>query len=259
MNSPILYLINGEDVSFKKEEISKIEKKLFSSQTQKEFNYAVFDAKETEAQEIVKTAKILPWQTSRRLIIVRNIEYFKPTQQTALISYLKQPFPQTILILTSDKIDKRNRLYQTICKFGKVISISKSKANDVFELTAAVGKKDEKKALNILDELLREGKKAHEILGLLFWQINRIYKGKKILKQGAREKLTSELNINPAYIHNFIECTNKFSLSELKKDINLFAEADLQIKTMIVKPKMILEILIIKLCSCFLPDEIADV
>lgn len=243
-----LYLIDGQDEFLKKEELKKIENELFSSPLQRDFNRSIFDAKEVEAKEIIELTKVLPWQVSHRLIIVRNIEYFKPTQQTALVSYLKHPSCHTILVLTSGKIDKRSQFYRTICKLGKVIQISRGRVNNVFELTAAVSRKDEKKALNILDALLRQGKKVYEIIGLLFWQIDRLKKGKELLEKKGKQSLMSELRVFPSQINDFIDSVNRFSFSELKRNIGLLTEADLQIKTAITKPEMILEILVLKLC-----------
>lgn len=325
MNSPLLYLINGEDEFLKREETKKIEEELFSSPVQKDFNYTVFDAKEINAEEIVEAAKVLPWQVARRLIVVNNIEYLKSHQRDVLISYLKHPSLHTVLVLTSTKIDKREKFYQAISKAGKLINInpsswrveqwikqelrksdkeisfesifllkekvgadiqnlsqniaklvvyagerkeikredienvvSDSNLNTVFDLTAAIGRKDKKSALDILNNLFYQGKKTGEIIGMLFWQIDRIQKGKRILQQGEREKLTQDLNIPPFFIGNFIKSLNNFSFSELKKDIGLFAEADLQIKTTMTKPEMILEILVLKLCQGSLPTGISD-
>ena len=316
MAQPNLYLINGEDEFLKKEETKKIEDALFSSPTQKDFNYAVFDAREADIEEIIKLARFLPWQVSRRLIVVNNIEYLKSHQRDVLISYLKHPCPHTILVLTSTKIDRRGKFYQAVSKAGRIINIrlsswrveqwvkqefrkygkeissadssllkekvgadiqslnqniaklilytgerkeikrediedvvSKSNLNTVFDLTTAIGKKDKKSALNILNNLFYQGKKIGEIMGMLFWQINRLQKGKGILQQGGRERLTRDLNIPPFYVDDFINSTDNFSFPELKKDIGLLAEADLQIKRGLTKPEIILEILVLKLCQ----------
>ncbi len=325
MTQPNLYLINGEDEFLKKEETRKIEDGLFSSPLEKDFNCTVFDAKETNVEEIVEAAKVLPWQVSRRLIVVNNIEYLKSHQRDVLISYLKHPSAHTVLALTSTKIDKREKLYQTISKAAKVINInlspwrveqwikqelrkygkgissidssllkqkvgadiqnlsqniaklisyvgqkkeinsedienvvSDSNLNTVFDLTAAIGRKDKKSCLNILNNLFYQGKKTGEIIGMLFWQIDRIRKGKRILQQGGRERLTHDLNIPPFFVDDFIKSLNNFPFSELKKDIGLFAEADLQIKTTMTKPEMILEILVLKLCQGSSPTGISD-
>ena len=86
-------------------------------------------------------------------------------------------------------------------------------------------------------------------MGMLFWQINRLQRGKRILEHGERERLTQELNISSFYVDDFINSTDNFSFSELKKDIGLLAEADLQIKRGLTKPEIILEILVLKLCQ----------
>ncbi|MCK4859288.1 MAG: DNA polymerase III subunit delta [Candidatus Omnitrophica bacterium] len=313
--SPILYLINGEDEFLKKKEISQIEKGLFSSPLQKDFNYAVFDAKETGIEEVIKTAKILPWQVSYRLTVVHNIEFLKSPQQNILISYLLHPAPRTIFILTSVKIDKREKLYQVVPKTGKVINVgfspshieqwikqkigesgkaisfadtsflkqkagvnsqnlaqnidklisyvggrteikkediedvvSRDNLNTIFDLTAAISKKDKTDALNVLNNLFSQGKKAGEIVAMLFWQVNRLWRGKQILEQGQREKLGKELNIPPFFLKGFIDSLKNFSLTELKRNIELLAKTDLQIKTTATKTELILEILVIKLC-----------
>lgn len=313
-----IYLINGEDEFLKKQEVKKIEKSLFSTSLQRDFNYIALDAKQVEVENIVSLAKTLPWQSSHRLLIINNIEQLKHSQQDALISYLRHFPQQTILVLTSRKIDKRKKLYQTILEIGKIINthlifsqalrwineqvrkkgkkisfenisllkqrvggdsenlaqnidklisyvgeqeeitkediedvISVVGTNDIFKLTAAVSRKDKKEALIILGELLQQRKKVSEIIGLIFWQIDRIQRGKEILKQGKRGKLISELKIPPPSINDFINSANKFSFSELKRDIELLSEADEQVKTTVTKPETILEILLLKICqSC---------
>ncbi len=93
---------------------------------------------------------------------------------------------------------------------------------DVFRLADTINRKDLKSALEVLDNLMVKNIRAHEVLGLLGWQIRKVYsRDKRLLK----------------------------SRKSLKRTIELLLSTDLEIKTSGMDPRTALEITLTKLCS----------
>lgn len=127
--------------------------------------------------------------------------------------------------------------------------VGRTVADTAFELIEAIAQKRASNALSILSSLLREGKKASEITGLIGWQLRRIWRAKELLSEGnSKDKIAKELRINRHFLDKFIKQVRAFQAQKLKEDFQILLEADLDIKTGHLREKVILELLIIRLC-----------
>lgn len=119
----------------------------------------------------------------------------------------------------------------------------------IFNLTDAIGRKKVDEALRILSGLVHDGKRAPEIIGMLFWQMKRIRTAKGLLAQGvSRERLSQDLKVHSFFLKDFIAQTEKFGMDELERSFELLLKADIDTKTSRMKPEVALELLVIGLC-----------
>jgi len=138
----------------------------------------------------------------------------------------------------------------TISKEDVEQIVGSSAPRSVFEFVHALSRKDAKKALAIVKELVRTKKTIPEILGMIGWQFRRIKKAQELLKKGASGKNASiKCNIPSFYVERFIKEIKSFTAEELDRNIAYLVDTDYRIKKGYTKPRDALELLIVKICS----------
>ncbi len=126
-----------------------------------------------------------------------------------------------------------------------------SHVGTVFDLISAIRRRQINNSLKILQELSKEGKETcHGIIALLFWQLKRMGKAKKLLGQRLSPKeIGRQLNVHNFFIEQFINEVKGFSPEKFKNSFKFLLAADAEIKTGIRRPEITLELLIVRLCS----------
>ena len=97
----------------------------------RDFNLQTFHARETTPDIIIDNARTFPVFAQRRVVVVRSVDKFKPTEFEAFIPYISDPVPETCLVLIAEKIDKRKKFFQTVQKFGELIEFKKLYDNQI--------------------------------------------------------------------------------------------------------------------------------
>jgi DNA polymerase-3 subunit delta len=115
-----VYLILGDE-SFLKERIIAALVKRFLTAEGREFDFVTIYGDETSGSEIVENADSMPFISDYRIVIVRDFEMLKQSDQDALLPYLSSPSETTILIIASEKMDARTKLYKAFLEAGPVI------------------------------------------------------------------------------------------------------------------------------------------
>lgn len=92
---------------------------------ERDWNYDLLYGAETRANDIINIARQYPMMADRRVVLVR--EFQSLTDKDALVAYVKNPNPTTILILCHKhgKLDGRRTLGSEIKKQGGVVFESK--------------------------------------------------------------------------------------------------------------------------------------
>ena len=118
-----------------------------------------------------------------------------------------------------------------------------------FDLTDAIDKGDVNEALSIISDLMRSGKKHYEVIGLLCWQMKRLFRAKTMLLKGVSEAgVAGILKINSYYSERFFRQLRTFDVIQIKANMRALLEADLDIKRSKYDPLLALEFCVIKLC-----------
>ncbi|MCS6817470.1 MAG: DNA polymerase III subunit delta [Blastocatellia bacterium] len=113
--------------------------------TSRAFNLSQFSALETPMAKILATARELPAFSSRRVVIVRDLEKKwraredaeeardLPAEQTALIEYLKHPAPTTTLVFVLEHVDRRLTIVTALLKACTIVEFRRLSEREALE------------------------------------------------------------------------------------------------------------------------------
>ncbi len=130
----------------------------------------------------------------------------------------------------------------------KVVGISRQ--YNIFELCDAVGKKNLSAGLHILNNMLQLGESPVGILAMLirhFFILSKLLELE--LKRRRPDEIAKALKIHPYFIKNYRIQAMKYEKEQLKSAYQYLLEADQHLKTSYQRPKLVLELLLIKLTA----------
>ncbi|MCG2678235.1 DNA polymerase III subunit delta [bacterium] len=123
------------------------------------------------------------------------------------------------------------------------------KTYTIFALTDAIGKRGEKEALSILSRMMDEGTLATEILYMIVRQFRFLLRTKNLLeKKLPEDRIIQTLALRPFVAKNLVFQTKNFSQEKLIESFGNLLQAEVEIKSSIKTPRMVLELLILNLC-----------
>lgn len=309
-----VYIFLGEEEFLKEQALNELKQKCFTSKDESSlaFNYISFNGESSSSKQIIEEAEQLPLFSSKRMVVVKNLEY---VLDDLLLDYIKNPTATTCLVLLARKIDKRLSSYKIIKDHAKLIEfehlkqqnlvdwicdycknndknishtnavyitnilennlsgiqqeleklisftgsnktissedielcISENKIKDSFELTDAIQRKDTSQSLEIVNNLLNQGKSLPEIIGLIRWMLTRLWQGKEMIKDKRRNDIQKKLRIPYYFVSKFITQAEIFSINELKKGLNTLLDLERLMRTYTLPQRLILECLITQL------------
>lgn len=114
-----VYLIHGDD-TLKRDAMVKRLQGRFAQLGDPDFNTETFVAAKGLVDDIIASCNILPFASSRRLVIVREVERFSRADMSKLVDYVREPCDTTVLVLCAGALAKtrsqaqRTALYKAI-------------------------------------------------------------------------------------------------------------------------------------------------
>ncbi len=142
--SPV-YLLYGEETYIRDEVLNMFRDKLLPAEV-KDFNLDILDGRAIGPEEIAGLAATLPFLAEKRVVIVKEAEFFKarrknkeenegqgkdeikeeksPAGEKVLLEYLAAPATSTCLVFTTGSVDKKKKIYKAIEKSGQVVEFS---------------------------------------------------------------------------------------------------------------------------------------
>ncbi|MFH1855854.1 MAG: DNA polymerase III subunit delta [Candidatus Omnitrophota bacterium] len=122
-----------------------------------------------------------------------------------------------------------------------------------FILAEAVGNRDVSKALKLAYGMLLSDYQSHQVLGILAWHFTRLLTAAALIKDYGRiegwNRIQKALSLRGFVADKFMRQLSNFTFEQLKNSIKELLTADLNIKTLTVKPQYLLETTLIKLCG----------
>ena len=119
-----------------------------------------------------------------------------------------------------------------------------------YALGDALADQDVARALDILDNLLRDGEHALRILWSMHRQLDRLYTAIMMLEQGeAHENVAAQLKVFPSYRKRFFAQVRRFTPERLREIHHELVAAELRLKSTSVDERLLLELVIVRMCG----------
>lgn len=117
-----IYLLYGEEAYLKKQYKEKLRCAILSPDDT--MNYAYYEGKGININEVIDLAETLPFFAERRLIVLEDTGLFK-SSSSELADYLKEMPDTTHMIFVESEVDKRNKLYKAVQSKGRAVELGR--------------------------------------------------------------------------------------------------------------------------------------
>ncbi len=136
----------------------------------------------------------------------------------------------------------------SIAEDDVVAVVGVSKEFTVFELQKAVGGKDLRRSLNILDHMLNAGESVPFIIVMLSGYFVTLWKLHDLRRRGVPEKeQVAALRINPYFMKDYHDVLGKYSGAEIERIFSLLAVADEKTKSSSTDSKQVMVTLLLQI------------
>lgn len=109
-----VYLLYGEEAFLRNSYKNRMKEAIIGDDT---MNFASFEGKGLDVDELIRLADTMPFFAERRLILVENSGFFK-TACEPLVQYLPAMPDTTCLIFVESEVDKRSKLFKKVKDMG---------------------------------------------------------------------------------------------------------------------------------------------
>lgn len=121
---PNLLCLYGEEDYFVARALEQIERVVISPEM-REFNYQQVYGKELDGSRVYDYARTFPVFARQRLIVIRRIDEASTVELERLQPYITDAVPETVLIITAEKVDARRKFYQQFKKHGQLVEFKR--------------------------------------------------------------------------------------------------------------------------------------
>ena len=136
-----VYLLFGEEAYLKKQYKDKLRNAIVSPDDS--MNYAYYEGKGINVNEVIDLAETLPFFAERRLIILEDTGLFK-SASPELADYIKEMPDTTTMIFVETEIDKRGKLYKAVQSKGRAVELGRQDENTLVRWVASNVKQEQK-------------------------------------------------------------------------------------------------------------------
>lgn len=137
-----IYLLFGEEAYLKKQYKEKLKDAMVSPDDT--MNYAYYEGKGINVNEVIDLAETLPFFAERRLIVLENTGLFK-SASPELADYIKEGMPDTTsLLFVETEIDKRGKLYKAVQAKGRAVELGRQDENTLIRWVANLARQEQK-------------------------------------------------------------------------------------------------------------------
>lgn len=212
----MVYLFLGSEKTLKRDALLKLKAQICPEEAR--LNYEEFSAEETDMRKLIEDARTVPLAAKQRLFVINDIDRLSEPDKELLVVFMKNKPESTVLALTADGLKESDPITKAA---GKVMNFddmqSARLARQTRQLIDAIISKNASQALSILQSLGRDRRVISAVIGLIGWNLRKIWYAKK----------------------------NK----ELEKSFRLLLKLDKDIKSKPIDAYQALEMIIIQLCA----------
>ena len=136
-----IYLLYGEEAFLKNSYKNRLKEAIIGDDT---MNFASFEGKGLDVDELIRLADTMPFFAERRLILVEDSGFFKSASD-ALVQYLPSMPDTTILLFVETEVDKRNRLYKKVKDMGYAAELNRQDSAQLARWAGGILTREQKK------------------------------------------------------------------------------------------------------------------
>ena len=136
-----IYLLYGEEAFLKNSYKNRLKEAIIGDDT---MNFARFEGKGLDVDELIRLADTMPFFAERRLILVEDSSFFKSASD-ALVQYLPSMPDTTILLFVETEVDKRNRLYKKVKDMGYAAELNRQDSAQLARWAGGILTREQKK------------------------------------------------------------------------------------------------------------------
>jgi len=126
--------------------------------------------------------------------------------------------------------------------------VGASKGYTIFELQDAIGRKDAKEAVKILERMLTLGQSPQMIIVMLTRFFNQLWKLSDLkLRRVPDSEIAREIGIPPYFVKQYLEFRSNFTTEQIEQNFKSLLEADTVLKTTMRDAHLVLDILVVSL------------
>ncbi len=144
-----VYLLYGEEAFLKNSYKNRLKEAIVGDDT---MNFARFEGKGLDMEELIRLADTMPFFTEHRLILIEDSGFFKSAAD-ALVQYLPSMPDTTILIFVESEVDKRGRLYKKVKEMGYAAELNRQDSTQLAKWAGGMLAREKKKITNHTMEL----------------------------------------------------------------------------------------------------------
>ncbi len=136
-----VYLLYGEEAYLKKQYKDKLRNAMIPPDDN--MNYAYFEGKGINVNEVIDLGETLPFFAERRLIVMEDTGFFK-SASSELADYIKVMPDTTSIVFVETEVDKRGKLYKAVQSKGRAVELGRQDENTLLRWVASNVKQEQK-------------------------------------------------------------------------------------------------------------------
>lgn len=144
-----LYLLYGEEEFLKNSYKNRLKEAIVGEDA---MNFASFEGKGLDLDEVIRLADTMPFFAERRMILIENSGFFKGSADE-LVSFLPSMPETTCLVFVESQVDKRSRLYKKVKELGYAAELGRQDSGQLARWAVGILAKENKKITSRTMEL----------------------------------------------------------------------------------------------------------
>ena len=128
--------------------------------------------------------------------------------------------------------------------------VGATKGFTIFELQNAIGRKDPKDAIKILERMLEAGQSPQMIIVMLTRFFTQLWKLTDLRSQRKQDsEIAREIGVSPYFVKQIVEFRSNFDIQQIEENFKSLLEADTVLKSTSRDPRLVLDLLVLSLIS----------
>lgn len=204
-------------------------------------NYALFEGKNIDTEELISLADTLPFFADKRLIVVENSGFFK-TSNDRLADYVKKSGDTAVLVFVESEVDKRGRMYKAVKDKGQVVEFKQQEEGVLRKWILGKIRKEEKQISEsgLAFFLEKTGRDMENIESELEKLICYTYEKETITAEDVEAICTTQIQNKIFEMVDAIGNRNQKKAMELYYDLLILKEAPMKILALLSRQFLIL-------------------